>query len=321
MSNKEYASRLLNALQHALGSAIYEYLAKETTTEIMVNPDGTVWAEDLKRGMFCLDVVMNENDVCRVINAVATACDTECTWQEPELAANLPGSGYRFQAVIPPIVVSPSFTIRKNAVLDISLGDFVKNGHLSPEQAASLKKAVKERKNILIVGGTSSGKTTFANALLSEICRPDESGQFPRVLLLEDARELKSKSPNTVSMTTNGKANITMAHLLRICMRYNPTRIILGEVRDGRAALELLKALNSGHPGGLTTIHADSAVKGLRKLLQYLGEEVRNPRFGLIADAIDFIVYMEKTPQGRRVKEVLPLDSLDLSGLKEAETG
>lgn len=314
MNHEEYTSRLLDALGHALGPIITDYLQAETTTEIMANPDGSVWIEDLQKGMFSSGLILSENERYRVINAVATACDTECTWDKPELAANLPGSGYRFQAVIPPIAAAPSFTVRKSAVMQFSLEDYVAGGQLTQAQAALIRQAAQEKKNFLVVGGTSSGKTTFANSILAEICQPGEQGIFPRVLLLEDARELRSPSPNTVSLTTNHKAGIAMVHLLRICMRYNPTRIILGEVRDGRAALELLKALNSGHPGGCTTIHADSAQKGLRKLLQYLGEEIKNPQPELVADAIDIIVYLEKTPAGRKVKEILQLNGLDEFG-------
>lgn len=301
----EHERRLLASLNTALGE-ITEYFKDENITDIMVNPDGKVWLDHLKKGQFVTKTILSVDDRFRVINTVATSCNSVCNSQNPSISANIPVLGYRFQGDIPPIAENPFFVIRKPAILKFALDDYVARRELSLAHKEVLVKAAHRKKNLLIVGGTSSGKTTLGNAFLKEIC---QTATDPRVFLLEDSKELVSLSANTTRLLTDINNNIDMSYLLRICMRCNPERIIVGEIRDGKTALGLLKAFNSGHPGGFSTIHADSAEKGLKKLLQYLAEEIREPSPLIVSEAIDIVVYMERTPEGRRVKEILQLEN------------
>lgn len=301
----EHERRLLASLNTALGE-ITEYFKDPNITDIMVNPDGRVWLDHLKKGKYSTHSILSEEERHRVINTISTACNRICNEKSPSLLANIPVLGYRFQGSIPPVVEFPIFAIRKPAIQEISLDDYVVKKELSLAHKEILTNAAKTKKNLLIVGGTSSGKTTLGNAFLREICKTEEN---PRIFLLEDSKELVSLSADTTRLLTDTYNNLDMSYLLRICMRCNPERIIVGEIVNGKESLGLLKAFNSGHPGGFTTIHADSALKGLTKLLQYLAEEIERPSPLIISQAIDIVVYMERTPEGRRVKEILQLEN------------
>lgn len=301
----EFDRRRIETLNTALVD-ILDYFNKETVTDVMVNPDGRLWVDDLKDGKFDSGKLISVPKRMQIISLVADACDKVCNEESPSLSANLPQTRFRFQGEIPPVCEAPFFVVRKPAILQFSLEDYVLKGEMTHRQKSILTEAAQTKKNLLIVGGTGSGKTTLGNAFLAEICKV--SCIEPRIFIIEDSMELVSLSKDTTRLLTVGHKFDT-SHRLRTCMRSNPERIIVGEIRDGRAALGLLKTLNSGHPGGFTTIHADSAEKGLKKLLQYVAETVENPNPSIVSEAIDIVVYMERSREGRKVKEIIELDS------------
>src|SRR5260370_3843304 len=195
----------------------------------------------------------------RIVRLVAHHVGAEVHPGSPRVSAELPESGERFEGLLPPVVAAPAFAIRKPAVAVFTLEDYVAAGIMSVGQAETLRAAVADRQNILVAGGTSTGKTTLTNALLAEVAKTAD-----RVVLIEDTRELQCKAPNLVALRTkDGVASLS--DLVRSSLRLRPDRIPLGEVR-GAEALDLLKAWGTGHPGGIGTIHAGSALGALRRL-------------------------------------------------------
>jgi type IV secretion system protein VirB11 len=230
----------------------------------------------------------------------------------PIVSAELPPhgegrAGERFEGVLPPISTGPCFSIRKPAARVYRLIDYVRDGIMAPETARMLAAAAVERRNILVAGGTSSGKTTLANALLAEIAAFGE-----RVILIEDTRELQCAAPDTVALRTRPGV-VAMADLVRSTLRLRPDRIIVGEVR-GAEALDMLKAWNTGHPGGIATVHANSAASALHRLEQLVQEAVVAVPRRLIAEAIDLVLFIEGRGTGRRIGAVLRVEGLDPSG-------
>jgi type IV secretion system protein VirB11 len=225
----------------------------------------------------------------------------------PIVSAELPESGERFEGVMPPVSPAPCFAVRKPADVLYRLADYVAARIMSVRQAEVLALSVRERKNILVVGGTSSGKTTLVNALLAEIADLGE-----RVVILEDTRELKCAAADCVALRTKpGVA--TLADLVRSTLRLRPDRIIVGEVR-GPEALDMLKAWNTGHPGGITTVHANSAPAGLLRLEQLVQEAVVTVPRDLIVQAIDIVAFLEGRGANRRLDTLLEVASLDADG-------
>ena len=231
---------------------------------------------------------------------VASHINQDVTAKAPIISAELPGNGERFEALMPPVVQAPCFSIRKGAVAVFTLDDYVKAGTMTKAQAEALKYAVTSRQNILIVGGTSSGKTTLANALLSQVSKTGD-----RVLILEDTRELQCEAKDTVALRTHGK-NVTLADLVRSTLRLRPDRIIVGEVR-GPEALDMLKAWNTGHPGGIATVHANSAKAGLSRIEQLILEGAQVVPRALIAEAINVIVFISGRGSKRRIETIARL--------------
>jgi type IV secretion system protein VirB11 len=294
------SERTLAMLRTAMGVHITEALDDPEVIEIMVNPDGHLWLDKLGVGRFDTDKRLTSDEGERVVRLVASHINQDVTAKSPIISAELPGNGERFEGVMPPVVTAPCFSIRKGAVTVFTLTDYVKAGTMSQVQADGLKYAVSSRQNILIVGGTSSGKTTLANALLSEV---SDSGD--RVLILEDTRELQCKAEDTVALRTHGK-NVTLADLVRSTLRLRPDRIIVGEVR-GPEALDMLKAWNTGHPGGIATVHANSAKAGLSRIEQLILEGAFVVPRALIAEAIDVIVFISGRGSKRRIETIARL--------------
>jgi type IV secretion system protein VirB11 len=291
----ESQHRVLNMLTVALGP-VGTALQDPTVIEIMVNPDGRVWVERLGEAPKAT-VTLPAATVEHIIRLVASSMGLECHADQPALSAPLPGSGARFQGMVPPITAAPSFVIRKKAVALYPLAAYVAEGSMTAGQAALLRRAVEEKRNILIAGGTGSGKTTLCNALLAVMATLGV-----RILTLEDTAELHCPAPNHLALYTK-EGVVTMRQLVKLTLRCRPDRIILGEVRDG-AVHDLFNTWNSGHPGGLCTIHAETPLRALRKLEQYALEVVLTPPCGLIADVVDVIVCMQRTLEGRKVTAI-----------------
>ena len=297
-------------LRTAFCSVVREALEAPDTIEIMANPDGSVWIEKAGIGLIISEHTLPSSDRERVIRLVASGVGVAANRTSPIISAELPGSGERFEGLLPPVSTAPCFSIRKPATTPFELGDYVTQGALAPALAQALKDAIATHANILIAGGTSSGKTTFTNALLAEPSLHDD-----RIVILEDTRELRCAAPNVVQLRTH-RGSTSLQDLVRSTLRLRPDRIIIGEVR-GAEALDLLKAWNTGHPGGITTLHANSAHSAhgaLTRLEQLTLEATPRAPFDLIAEAIDVVVFMSRAGGQRRVEEALRVTGFDGEG-------
>ena len=291
-------------LRTAFGPTIAAALADPTVLEVMVNPDGRLWIDRATSGRADSGQRMGAAETERIIRLVAAHVRREVTDKAPIVSAELPDTGERFEGVMPPVAPAPCFAIRKPADVPYRLADYVTARILTPPQAHVLAGAVREKRNIVVAGGTSSGKTTLVNALLAEVASLNE-----RVVILEDTRELRCAAEDVVALRTKpGVASL--ADLVRSTLRLRPDRIIVGEVRGGEA-LDMLKAWNTGHPGGLTTVHANSAPAALTRLEQLVQEAVVTVPRALIAEAIDLVVFIKGRGSERRVDSILELAGLD----------
>ncbi|GAA0211129.1 type IV secretion system protein VirB11 [Brevundimonas nasdae] len=300
------ADRSLRMLQTALGAAIGALLVDDDVVEVMLNPDGRIWTDRLGVGLADTGHRLSAADGERLIRLVAHQVGLRVDADHPRISAELPG-GERFEGLIAPVVAAPSFAIRKPAVAVFRLDAYVAAGVMTERQADGLREAVSNRKNILVVGGTSTGKTTLVNALLAEIA---ESGD--RVVLIEDTRELQCAAPNLVALRAKDGA-ATLADLVRSALRLRPDRIPIGEVR-GAEALDLIKAWGTGHPGGVGTLHAGSAMGALHRLEQLTQEAVVTAPRALIAETIDLIAVLAGRGGARRLTELAVVDGLATDG-------
>jgi type IV secretion system protein VirB11 len=298
-------------LRTAMGPTIAAALADPLVIEVMVNPDGALRLDRLGEGRIDTGVRFEPAQVERIVRLVASHARSEVHATAPIVSAELPphgeGAGERFEGVLPPVSLAPCFSIRKPAARLYTLADYVADGIMPNASAGLLSQAVAERCNILIAGGTSSGKTTLANALLAEMSGLDE-----RVILIEDTRELQSPALDTVALRTRAGA-VTMGDLVRSTRRLRPDRIIVGEVR-GPEALDMLKAWNTGHPGGVATVHANSASSALFRIEQLVQETVVTVPRRLIAEAIDLVVFIAGRGKGRRIETLARVAGLDAHG-------
>lgn len=282
---------------------IMSFLSDETVVEIMLNADGRIWVERAGTGMFAANVTMSPDDALRMLRLVATEMNTELSDRNPSLAGKLPIWGARVQASIPPIVEAPVFALRKPAKLVFGLDQYVERMILTPREADALQAAVRERRNILVGGGTGSGKTTFANALLREVADSTD-----RVYLVEDNPELQCAAPNKVQVLVQSPT-YTWNRAIMDAMRFRPDRIIVGEIRDG-SALEMLKAWNTGHPGGIATVHANDTHAMLDRVCQLVEEVVPTAPRALVAQTINICVHLRRDPQHPAGRSLTGIDEV-----------
>ncbi|GAA5266650.1 type IV secretion system protein TrbB [Acidiphilium sp. MT5] len=294
-------------LRTALGAAVADYLDDDRVVEVMLNPDGKLWVDFLSGGLEDTGYSILPADAERIVRLVAHHVGAEVHAGAPRVSAELPGTGERFEGLLPPVVAAPSFAIRKPAIAIFSLQDYVATGIMTPEQAEILRNAVAERRNVLVAGGTSTGKTTLVNALLAEVAKTSD-----RVVLIEDTRELQCAAPNLVSLRTKDGA-VSLRDLVRSALRLRPDRIPIGEVR-GPEALDLLKAWGTGHPGGIGTLHAGSAIGALHRLEQLIQEAAVTVPRGLIAETIDLIAVLSGRGSARRITELSRISGLSPTG-------
>lgn len=308
MRTGESHARLRAMLESAMGPAIVAALQDPRVIEIMVNPDGALRVDVLGEGRVDTDIRIDPEQAERIVRLVASHIQSEAHAARPIVSAELPlreqGGGERFEGVLPPVANAPCFAIRKPASRVYLLEDYVRDAVMGKKEADILRLAVAERSNVLIVGGTSSGKTTLANALLAEMAALGE-----RIILIEDTRELQCPAPDTVALRTRA-GTVSISDLVRSTLRLRPDRIVVGEVRGGEA-LDMLKAWNTGHPGGIATIHANGAAAALRRLEGLVQEAVVTVPRHLIADAIDIVVFIAGRGRFRRIGEVVRVDGLD----------
>jgi len=293
-------------LRTAMGPVIAEALADPAVLEVIVNPDGCLRLDRLGEGRVDTGARLGAAEAERIIRLVASHVRAEVHADSPVVSAELP-SGERFEGLLPPVAPAPCFAIRKPASRVHTLADYIADGILTPIQADGLRAVVRARRNILIAGGTSSGKTTLANALLAEVASEDE-----RVIIIEDTRELQCAAPDCVSLRTR-RGHVSLADLVRSTLRLRPDRIIVGEVR-GAEALDMLKAWNTGHPGGIATVHANSARAALYRIEQLCQEGVVTVPRRLIAEAIDLVVFIAGRGSARRVETIAAVTGLDGAG-------
>ena len=304
---EEAQDRRRQMLRTAFGPVIAAALSDPAVLEVMVNPDGRLWIDRAAAGRADTGEIVGASEAERIIRLVAAHVHREVTDQEPIVSAELPGSGERFEGILPPVAPAPCFSIRKPAEVLFTLADYLTAGIMPTAQVETLGKAIRDRRNILVAGGTSSGKTTLVNALLAEVATANE-----RVIILEDTRELRCAAADLVTLRTKpGVA--TLADLVRSTLRLRPDRIIVGEVR-GVEALDMLKAWNTGHPGGITTLHANSALLALYRLEQLIQEAVVTVPRDLIASTIEVIAFLDGRGDKRKVTGVFELDGLDDDG-------
>jgi P-type conjugative transfer ATPase TrbB len=290
----ESQTRRYASLKTAI-APIIRFLDDDAVVEIMLNADGQIWVEKSGVGMSLTGASMSREDALRMLRLVATEMNTELSDRNPSLAGKLPLWGARVQASIPPIVEAPVFALRKPPKEVFTLDDYVQRGILTVAQSTFLKAAVRARKNILIGGGTGSGKTTLANALLAEIASTGD-----RLYLVEDNPELQCRAQNKVQVLVQPPV-YTWQRAILDAMRFRPDRIIVGEVRDG-SALEMLKAWNTGHPGGLATCHANNTAAMLDRLCQLIEEVVPVAPRLLVAQSVHICIHISRDtsrPAGR----------------------
>ena len=299
------SDKTLKMLKTAMTGFI-DFFEDELVTEIMLNEDKSLWIERIGEGMIDTGRRIEPDAAERFISIVSSVTLDKINKAKPHLSGELPIWGSRIEAVIPPASINPIFSIRQKARAIFSLADYIDQKIMTPEQERIIKKAVVERKNILVVGGTGSGKTTLTNAILQEISKTKS-----RLLILEDTAELQCDYSNTVFLRQ--REGFTMRQMVRSSMRLRPDRIIVGEVTDG-AALDLLKAWNTGHPGGISTIHANSAKDGLTRLEMLIQEVVPSANKDLIGAAVDLIIFIERTNDGRKIKELVVVDGYSSDG-------
>jgi P-type conjugative transfer ATPase TrbB len=303
----EAISRGARMLRSALGPAIARYLEDASIVEVMLNPDGRLWIDRLSSGLMDTGESLSAADGERIVRLVAHHVGAEVHAGAPRVSAELPETGERFEGLLPPVVAAPAFAIRKPAVAVFTLDDYVAAGIMTSEQAEALRSAVAERRNILVAGGTSTGKTTLTNALLAEVAKTSD-----RVVLIEDTRELQCKAPNLVALRTKDGV-VSLSDLVRSSLRLRPDRIPIGEVR-GAEALDLLKAWGTGHPGGIGTIHAGTALGALRRLEQLIQEAVITVPRALIAETINIVAVLAGRGADRRLTELAGVTGLGPAG-------
>ena len=300
----EIIRRNLNKLRREMGETIKKAMDDPSIIEIMLNPDGKVWIDKIGSGMEFL-CEMSPVQALQMLGTIAHMLGTVINYHNPKVEGELPGDGSRVEGVIQPVVPNPVFNIRKKASAIFSLDEYVKTNRADKEDIKILCDAISSRKNILVVGGTGTGKTTFVNAIINEM---KNLTPHHRLVILEDTLELQCSMDNFISMRTT--SDISMQDLLKVTMRQRPDRIIIGEVR-GKEALDMLKAWNTGHPGGICTVHANDARAGLLRIEQLISEVSQSPMRELIAEAIDVVVFLVRDPLiGPKLSELVAVDSI-----------
>jgi P-type conjugative transfer ATPase TrbB len=294
------SERRLFTLAQALGPGIGKALSDADVVEALVNADGVLRVDRVGRGIEATAVRVSVADRHAAIRLLASEAGETVTPDRPYLATTLPGCGARVQAMIPPLVAAPILAIRKRPGVIYTLTDYLEAGTAIPDQIKRLQDAVAAKRNIVVAGGTGSGKTTLLNALLAE---PVFTAS--RIVILEDTAELHCAAPDTVHLLTKRTdPAVSLRDLVQMTLRLRPDRIVVGEVRDG-AALEVLKAWNTGHPGGLLTLHANSAADALHRLEDLCLEAALSAPKRLIASAVDLVVFIARTATGRRITDIL----------------
>lgn len=292
--------RAKKKLERDMGPHLMAALCDPKTVEIMLNADGKVWQErqgERSRHICSLRLAQAQ----AIIETIAGFHNKEITKSNPLLEGEFPIDGSRFAGQLPPVVRGPTFAIRKKPTEIFTLDQYVTNDIMTHAQREAIIDAVASHRNILVIGGTGSGKTTLVNAIIHQMVINDHT---ERVFIIEDTGEIQCSAENHVQYHTS--VDVTMTQLLKTTLRMRPDRILVGEVR-GEEALDLLDAWNTGHPGGAATLHANSAQEGLTRLKSLVSRNKSAPSEiePLIGEAVHVVVHIARTPEGRRVQEIL----------------
>lgn len=303
---------LFEKLERELGPVVRSALSDANVLEISLNHDGIIRIEHRNRGWTKTGEYFSPARALTLLNTIATMQGLSLTRTQPILQSWLPGYGARIQGVTEPVVQSTVFSIRKPSPHAFRLDDYVASARISVSVEVALRKALSQRESVLVVGGTGSGKTTLVNALLLELSlvEPD-----CRVVVLEDTRELICQ-PEWVQFEA-AVSNVTLDTLLRNALRFRPDRIVVGEVR-GAEAITLLRAWNTGHPGGISTIHANSTLGGLLRLEQLVSANTASPRAEIV-EAVRNVVFIERGSDGPKVTSALRVQGLGANGGYDVE--
>jgi type IV secretion system protein VirB11 len=293
-------------LAHGFGSVLINALHDPAVIEIMVNADGRLWLERLESGVENTGIIVKSGYVKRLLRSLASLRGLSVSAATPILECELPGYGARVEGILPPISRAPIVAIRKHRSLMYSLEDYRGAGGLSVDQAEALRECIRQRRNIVVCGTSSSGKTTLANALLLEKLRLGSPSQ--RIVILQDRLEFRWCGENVVSLRTSESADLP--RLLRATFHLRPDTIVVGEVR-GREALEMLKAWSSGQPGGITTLNANDVGAALSRLNTLVQEAGVPSQPTLVGEAVDCVVAMHRTATRRVVREVVRVEGYD----------
>lgn len=260
---------------------------KPQVTEVCINTNKRIFTKNLGIGFIEKDYESDNNKLTNILKTLSTLDSKQLTENAPNISTKLilsNGQKVRIEGAIPPIVANPTINIRKQSIVVKTLESYLKDGYLTEETYKLCVDSVLNYKNILIIGGTDTGKTTFLNSLLKIIEERNE-----RTIIIEDTPELQIKSSNVNRMQTISEI-FSPQKALKYCMRASPERVIFGEIRDGKAGYELISGFNSGHPGGISTIHADDGLGGLKKLEMYINSAFGKPMSEDIGMAIDVLI-------------------------------
>ena len=292
--------RHLEKLRRDFGAVFMSALDDPRTIEILLNADGKLWQERLGEPMKVIGS-MTATRAESVMRTIAACLDTTITRENPTLEGELPLDGSRFAGQLPPVVSAPTFAVRKKASAVFTLDQYVAADIMTEDQREAICHAVAAHKNILVIGGTGTGKTTLTNAIIQQIVTNDAQ---ERIFIIEDTGEIQCVAINSVIYHTT--LEVSMTKLLRTTLRMRPDRILVGEVR-GPEALDLLMAWNTGHEGGVATLHANNALAGLSRLAMLISMHPESPKSiePLIGEAVHVVIHIAKTLAGRRIQEII----------------
>ena len=308
--------RQAELVKDSLGKEILKYLDDPEVNEVYINQDYSLRIDTIS-GRRKTDVILTSARVARICKSIAGINRQVITEKNPELGVEIRLLQVRAQIMFPPIVSRPTFFLRKKPRQIFSLEDYQAQGALSEKYYEIIVDCIKRRKNIIVAGATGSGKTTFLNAILKKL---SEINPEHRLVILEDLPELQCSSDDVQYMTTSGNrtTSVTMQDLVFISMRLSPQRILIGEVRD-KSAYDVLKAWNTGHPGGFCTIHADGCHDAFIRLELLVkeadtGSSTRDIK-ALIGSTVGVVISIQKVVQNnattRVVEEIIAVKGYD----------
>ena len=308
--------RQAELVKDSLGKEILKYLDDPEVNEVYINQDYSLRIDTIS-GRRKTDVILTSDTVARICKSIAGINRQVITEKNPELGVEIRLLQVRAQIMFPPIVSRPTFFLRKKPRQIFSLEDYQAQGALSEKYYEIIVDCIKRRKNIIVAGATGSGKTTFLNAILKKL---SEINPEHRLVILEDLPELQCSSDDVQYMTTSGNrtTSVTMQDLVFISMRLSPQRILIGEVRD-KSAYDVLKAWNTGHPGGFCTIPADGCHDAFIRLELLVkeadtGSSTRDIK-ALIGSTVGVVISIQKVVQNnattRVVEEIIAVKGYD----------